>query len=464
MEETLLETFVSDAPSEPMLAVPIREEIPIKGCDYKEGDVVTFVEDVPEEADDTYGWDEGMDRWLGATVTIKRIWDSGDGVIYLCIEEDEMGYTFGVGCIEGFTDPKIMEKAKKEREKKKESLRKKYKELVFTADRVREIAEDVYGENRVDVVEKDGRTEGFNVYIHFPEIEITNSQDGKHIIRDLYVNINVTIYLDLLGSKEDGMGEIRLFGRRRTHTLKEIESHYVHSHLPSGSHYWADFCTGYSAFRSLMDEVMFSLSEEAWTSLILSIPNYIKWESLEGGPHIPMSSISYKNRTGRATLLREIKRIGSGIPKDVWEVNGSLNVIPSHPSLKEYFNKNSEIRRMSGYEPIEYALNLAEAKVRIERQFREYPLEWKGELLSPIIYEEIMEEEGGGPIEKAVMDEFCSILQEQSHKFLKDKQYATLKRENSKNVFRETRIIEQAHTDSDKGIKEEDRLSPQQGG
>ena len=77
----------------------------------------------------------------------------------------------------------------------------------------------------------------YHYYIHFPLIEITNSRNLKHIIKDLYVRFQFR-----------SNGELyEIDGTRATFNQAEFESGYAHSHLSSlvvSDAAWGGFCFG----------------------------------------------------------------------------------------------------------------------------------------------------------------------------------------------------------------------------
>jgi hypothetical protein len=130
------------------------------------------------------------------------------------------------------------------------------------------------------------------VYIKFPEIEISNKKDNKHIIKDLYVRIKYIIvdsHVKLLG----------LDGYRGKMTFEEHSSGYSHSHLPSSStDNFQPFCLGTSEMADLkadwatrednFDQILFEL-------FLYQLDAYVRWESLDGGPYKRMAEIRVSN-------------------------------------------------------------------------------------------------------------------------------------------------------------------------
>jgi len=134
--------------------------------------------------------------------------------------------------------------------------------------------------------------------IHFPIINMVNSQDEKHTIKDLYVK---------LVNKSNGSNFTfkKFTGRRMSASKEEIYSKYQHSHLPSrayrapgrddsrdyGAFYWRNFCLGESEIRQVLTMLESTYSEGNFKLLLLQLEEYVNWESIEGTPHIHMRSV-----------------------------------------------------------------------------------------------------------------------------------------------------------------------------
>lgn len=133
------------------------------------------------------------------------------------------------------------------------------------------------------------------IHILYPIIDITNSENKHHTIRDLVIKLSI------------GIVNRKLFlnncieGMRLTVSKPEFISGYRHSHLHS-LHYRnykldfnvsrSDFCMGTNEIPEIM--TVFNDSQEAGTFelLLLALENMLSWESLEGVPYISIKSIS----------------------------------------------------------------------------------------------------------------------------------------------------------------------------
>jgi hypothetical protein len=171
-----------------------------------------------------------------------------------------------------------------------------------------------FKEELFDIVVTESSLSGFSfnvdLIIYFPQLTIQGHSEWYededddynddrliyHYITDLYVKT------ELSGRKTDE-GEFEFIihnfrGLRTSFDLDEWVSRYIHSHLPTldtDNVYFADFCLGGS--DTPMSRAISNLSyPEDWSELkfesfITLIPNYLCWESSEGGPYIYIKDI-----------------------------------------------------------------------------------------------------------------------------------------------------------------------------
>jgi hypothetical protein len=130
------------------------------------------------------------------------------------------------------------------------------------------------------------------IIIRFPEITITNSRDRKHVIRNLFVK-----YTYDKGS--NNVVNVRgPWGTRSTLTEREYRAGYSHSHL-SGSTLpgnWSGFCLGSGNMASIMSHIssITAPTPELIFGMLLALPSYVAWESLEGGPYLKFEDIDQR--------------------------------------------------------------------------------------------------------------------------------------------------------------------------
>lgn len=186
------------------------------------------------------------------------------------------------------------------------SLKKYYKSnfglIEETSEQLKSIIGSVYNEDSFDIIfnhhpKKQGNIT-FIIIIRHDNVVITNSiEQSKHI---------GTLFTYLFGLKlKDGQLLIAPFmkGTRLTYSFSDIISNYTHSHMTSNAmRTFSTFCTGSenSIFYGTNgnDTVHFDginykfMSELDIEGLMIAIQDFIRWESLEGGPHRKMESVA----------------------------------------------------------------------------------------------------------------------------------------------------------------------------
>lgn len=131
------------------------------------------------------------------------------------------------------------------------------------------------------------------LYLHYPELQITNSMGLKHTIYDLVVRLYLQVDNGYISSME---------GCRFSYSKEEIEACYSHSHLPTlGDSEEEDgeivstfnsFCLGGSSpFNILLASMGKRNSVKEFELFLMQLYQYLTWESLEGNPHISIRDI-----------------------------------------------------------------------------------------------------------------------------------------------------------------------------
>jgi hypothetical protein len=129
-----------------------------------------------------------------------------------------------------------------------------------------------------------------NLYINWPEFEIINSRGQKRTLYDLVIKLGFT---NSLSCFRQG-----ITGRRYTLLSSEIEAGYRHSHLPSSTNDFNSFCLGHSAMSNMMIDGMSPFDPEWFFVFLVQLDLYVRWESIEGGPHIGMGNVG-NSRNGQ---------------------------------------------------------------------------------------------------------------------------------------------------------------------
>lgn len=116
----------------------------------------------------------------------------------------------------------------------------------------------------------------YNLYLHYPELTITNTLGLSHTIYDLVVRIYIT-----------PEGEVQdLMGKRYSFSKIEITKSYNHSHLPRRTNTFEYFCLGKDTPFAKLKNSLESVNSEQFGMFLLSLTSYLQWESIEGNPYI----------------------------------------------------------------------------------------------------------------------------------------------------------------------------------
>lgn len=137
----------------------------------------------------------------------------------------------------------------------------------------------------------------YRAYIHFPEITITNSRRQTHLIRDLWMKFDFNFLGRSLGHS----------GMRTTKTYAEYASSYNHSHMQNSascdSGTSLGCCLGNTDYSTLSAQLTHKFDSNMLSLFMQQLPDYLAWESLEGGPYARIENISAKNYNGSRTYL-----------------------------------------------------------------------------------------------------------------------------------------------------------------
>jgi hypothetical protein len=352
---------------------------------YEVGDTVILTDTRPSN------WESGgaMDHYLNNVVTIT-------GVAYDSSSEHlnnpngrfafsgSSSWSFQIADIATIANPEIIEEYRQRRERQLAELKERFKTFVFTADEVYAIAKDIFGEEYIDI-ENISPTE-FNIIVLFPEINITNSRRHKHVIKDLYVKINVDISVQNVDSG-DRLSTIKIEGRRGKLSEEEFQSNYGHSHFSgSGTERWSDFCLGSSDFAMIIQTMRFSLAPEDWMLFFLSLENYVSWESLEGGPYRNIQNIALRQQTHNTSdFINHALELIKTLPNACLTLNGGkIEMNTDHPALLDHYTSRSRIKsfrsdRTTSFESMQTRFN-----DHVNRDCR--PFAFKGKIISPVLY------------------------------------------------------------------------------
>lgn len=397
-------------------------------------------------------WNTEMAKFAGKCVTISYI----DSRIFT-IDDDFASNIYNLYMIERLAN-------EEEIATYKEALLAIEKELddkglFYKMEDIKGLAEAIYGEENVSGVDTKGH---WDIVIKFPEVDITNSKNDHHKIKDLYVKIGVSANRRSIAKNLASggyLGNVDLSGWRQTMSLREYESSYGHSHLPS-SYSEETFCLGSSQLRMIIEELRLVFTEEMWMLFLLSLKNYVSWESIEGGPHRRISNISYAASKATEELERELDKMIGNIPHQFFEFRDGIKLNAFHPDLYEFFDKNSTIKSTCGYskEEIKQKVTLLNAHFSITNGFL-----WKGETLHPTIFSD---DDGTEQtrIKEEVVVRYTGIIEKKAEKFIKAYKYESERQKYKERVFGKVRIEQHTNTPRKSRRGKKDRVATSESG
>lgn len=136
---------------------------------------------------------------------------------------------------------------------------------------------EIYGEEHVDYYFK---YPYFCIVIKFPEYNISNSVGLYRNLKDTYVVIKINTSND----------RISLFGCVATQDFEAFNSSYGHSHLPNNRAV-SMFCLGSGPLSIMLNDYSLNPDYEKALLIMYNIDSYLKWESIEGKPHMYLQDI-----------------------------------------------------------------------------------------------------------------------------------------------------------------------------
>ncbi len=312
--------------------------------------------------------------------------------------------------------------------------------MLYKPIEVYKIAVDIFGEDRVDldVMNWHDPSGTYSITILFPELEMTNSANAKHTIYDMYVRFIVG-YVNLT----EECISVSFLGNRGMFTLKEACSGYSHSHM-NGSATFTNFCLGSSVFGTLLHDVMRQPDETKWNLLLLSVENYLKWESLEGGPYRLISNMGYGNyAASRPDLVQAFNQIAKGIPPSAFAYTDQLVLMEDDRDLIEYYDEKSPVKTLVRGLTKETAEQLMRDHTNTLARYTFHFID-RTVTKRIIPADEFSGEQG--PISKDVVNHYNQIIKTQLNSFNNNLRYEQLKGIRKDTVFGEILPLEQAQT------------------
>ena len=387
---------------------------------YEVGDQVQLTDERP----DNWNSSGEMDQYLSQVVTITA-------VRYSSNVEDERhprgvftfdggsAWTFRTDEIATMATPELLKQAEEQRAIRLAEFNEKFKTFLTDPKAIYEIAKDIFGEQYVDL--RILRNTEFNIFVHFPEVNITNSRRHRHVIKDLYVKINVdlTNVTSKTFSTTDQIAHITISGWRGSLSDEEYQSQYSHSHFSgNGIERWSDFCLGSSDFAMILQTMKFSITPEDWTLLFLSLENYVSWESLEGGPYKMIQSVSLRRETVNTSNFRNhALELAKNIPSAALSiVDGRIDLIEDHPALLEHYTNNTRIKSFENRNHSPFNVIRTRFDSHVSREGM--TITFKDRQLKTTLYRKNAEEtEEEGNIEQAVINFYNETIKQELKKY-----------------------------------------------
>lgn len=132
------------------------------------------------------------------------------------------------------------------------------------------------------------------ITIYYPKVTVTNEYNESIDIYDTYVRF----YINCYGNFMD-YGGITM--NRTTYTENQWNSKYIHSHArPLGRDNIEEFkpcCLGTGPINNTIGYLSRNNNEDHWRLFCIELDNYIRTESVSGGPYIKMNSVNNSTRS-----------------------------------------------------------------------------------------------------------------------------------------------------------------------
>jgi len=202
---------------------------------------------------------------------------------------------------------------------------------------VYQIAKEVYPEDRVEL-------SGNSIIIYFPHVRITNGKRNQsHDIYDIFVKLDVKFITSKNGVNVD------MYGKRMSYTLDELKSSYCHSHLSFNGCEWGNFCLGSSQFAIIKRNMYIDEgnTNTNWKLMFYSIPKYLEWESIEGGPYRLIEQIKPYDQGGNIGFnFNNYKSIFKEFPLDLLDATSSGISINNTLGFNNFIKQKSPLKTL----------------------------------------------------------------------------------------------------------------------
>lgn len=188
-------------------------------------------------------------------------------------------------------------------------------------DDIQSAAEDMFGADNIDLQHTSQNRH--DLVIYWDEIEVSNENDEKHTIYDMYVKVTFSSDYELIGFKLT----------RTTLTLDELKARYVFSHvqrLTTNLDYAAP-CLGRGPIRNTMASLAKKYDPDLFRLFLVELDRYVRTESIDGGPYVRMSLI------GNSYTIRY----------DIGPINANQDIDNKARDLYNYIKRKCPIKPVS---------------------------------------------------------------------------------------------------------------------
>lgn len=198
---------------------------------------------------------------------------------------------------------------------------------------VKEILEDFFGEERVEVSNYNGTHK--QVLIHFPKATVTNEEGQSIDITHLFVKFNVS---------NTGLFASPLNMIRSEYTRAQATVGYSHSHLHTFGEVpsFSSPCLGRGPLNHTILSISRTPNEDLWKLFCLELKKFVETESIAGIPYIQLRTVSTRSLAKYTLLVYEdystytenfVKFVASKRPFDFNIVDQKVSVAMSLPQL-----------------------------------------------------------------------------------------------------------------------------------
>lgn len=137
-----------------------------------------------------------------------------------------------------------------------------------------------------------------NIVLKYNDITLTNSEGSSHFIKSIFIKLRFNKITKRFDNSMQGV--------RGDLSVKELNSGYSHSHLRTGQNFWSPFCLGSSEITGILTDLNNADFNDAKFDLLLyNLEEYIKWESIEGGPYFRIANLNYGESTRETSFSSE---------------------------------------------------------------------------------------------------------------------------------------------------------------